>query len=369
MLPAQQGDSLWIEYGPSSSPPHRILIDAGTAPTGDVVRKRILDLPEDERSFELVIITHIDTDHIGGALTLLSRPPLGFRAQELWFNELRHLQQQPGSKLGAVDGEILGSLLDSLKWPWNERFAPGPVVVPDSETALPHVALQGGMELTLLSPGWAQIGKLRRAWLKELEQKNLNPDSPGYPERLSELMHRKGVSPSSLLGDEEQATVNELADQLFHEDDSPANASTIAVLAEYSGRSCLLTGDAVPTMLVGSIRRLLRIRQQPKLRVDAVKLPHHGSRHNVSDQFLEMLVSPKWLFSTNGMRHRHPDPATVARVIRAVQGQEATLYFNYPREANPAAARWDNPDLQQEWGYQTRWAPDQTAGCPVVLEP
>jgi beta-lactamase superfamily II metal-dependent hydrolase len=367
MLPAQQGDALWIEYGSSSSSPHRILIDAGTAPTGDVVRKRILDLPEDKRSFELLIITHVDTDHIGGALKLLSRPPEGFRVQDVWFNERRHLEEQPESQLGAVDGEILGGFLDSLKWPWNERFAPGPAVLPDSETAPPRFKLPGGMELTLLSPGRAQIDKLRRAWLKELEQKNLNPDSPDYLERLSELMHQRGVAPSSLLGDEEQATVNELADQLFHEDDSPANASTIAVLAEYDSQSCLLTGDAVPTVLVGSIKRLLRARRQPKLRVDAVKLPHHGSRHNVSDEFLEMLVSPRWLFSTNGMKYHHPDPAAVARVVRATEAQEATLYFNYPREANPVAARWDNSDLQQEWGYQTHWAPDQTTGCSVDL--
>jgi hypothetical protein len=366
MLPAQQGDALWIEYGSAHSP-RRILIDSGTAPTADVVRKRILELPEDERSFELWIVTHVDTDHIAGALKLLSRPPGGFTVREVWFNERRHLEEQPPSKLGPVDGEIMGGFLDSLQWPWNERFAPGPAVVPDSDTPLPGFKLEGGMELTLLSPGPAQVDKLRTAWLKELERKELYPDSPDYLERLSELMHKKGVPPPSVLGDEEQATVNELADQLFDEDDSPANGSTIAALAEYNGRSCLLTGDAFPSVLIGSIKRLLEARRQPKLRVDAVKLPHHGSRHNVSDEFLELLVSPRWLFSTNGMQYKHPDPAAVARVIRATRGRDAALCFNYPKEANPMAARWADSDLQQEWGYRTQWAPNETAGYSVDL--
>jgi beta-lactamase superfamily II metal-dependent hydrolase len=366
MLPAQQGDALWIEYG-SSHPPHRILIDAGTAPTAEVVRKRILDLREDERSFELWIVTHIDTDHIAGALKLLSVPPQGFTVGDTWFNERRHLVNQPESKLGAVDGEILGGFLDSLQWPWNEKFAHGQVAVPDSEAAPPCFKLPGGMELTLLSPGPTQIDKLRRAWLKELEQKNLNPAGLDYVEQLSELMHKRGVHLPSLLGDEEQATVNELADQLFHEDDSPANASTIAVLAEYDGRSCLLTGDAVPSVLVSCIKRLLRARRQPKLRVDAVKLPHHGSRNNVSDEFLETLVSPRWLFSTNGNRYHHPDPAAVARVIRSIEGQNAALCFNYPKEANPMAARWADSDLELEWGYRTQWARDQTSGWSADL--
>ena len=37
MLPAQQGDALWIEYG-SAAKPHRILVDGGTPPTVEQVR-------------------------------------------------------------------------------------------------------------------------------------------------------------------------------------------------------------------------------------------------------------------------------------------------------------------------------------------
>ena len=356
MLPAQQGDALWIEYGQEDSP-FRMLIDAGTPPTEAVVRRRILDLPEDERHLELMIVTHIDTDHIGGVLKLLTAPPPGFDVGEFWFNDRRHLQQAPGSHLGAIDGEILGEQLDVLGWTWNERFGNGPVMVDDGDD-LPVVELEGGMTLTLLSPGPVETDALKTAWLKELDDNELDTESPDYAEELAMKMHRKGVALPSTLGDEDTESVEELASHLFTEDDSPANGSSIAVLAEHDGRTCLLTGDAVPSALIRSIRRLLATRHETSLHVDAVKLPHHGSQNNLSAELLDLVVSPRWLFSTNGMQHNHPDGPAVARVLVANEDRQPVLGFSYPKGVNPNADRWDASQLKDDFGYTTEFAPD-----------
>ena len=69
MLPAGRGDCLWIEYG-SCSDVHRILIDGGPEGTYDVLRERILALPPAERRFELIVLTHVDRDHIAGLIPL-----------------------------------------------------------------------------------------------------------------------------------------------------------------------------------------------------------------------------------------------------------------------------------------------------------
>jgi beta-lactamase superfamily II metal-dependent hydrolase len=361
MLPAQQGDALWIEYGPEESP-FRILIDAGTPPTEPVVRQRILGLPEDERHLELMIVTHIDTDHIGGVLKLLTDPPAGLDVGDFWFNDRRHLQQAPVSHLGAIDGEILGEQLDTLGWTWNKGFGNGLVMVGDGDD-LPVIELAGGMTLTLLSPGPVETDALKTAWLKELDDNELDPESPDYAEKLAEKMHRKGVGVPSTLGDEDTESVEELASHLFTEDGSPANGSSIAVLAEHDRRSCLLTGDAVPSALIPSIRRLLISRQQTSLRVDAVKLPHHGSQNNVSTELLDLVVSPCWLFSTNGMMHDHPDAPAVARVVLANADRNPKLGFNYPKSVNPKADRWDASALKDDFGYTTEFAPDTGGLC------
>ena len=355
MLPAQQGDSLWVEYGPDDSP-FRILIDAGTPPTERAVRERILDLPEDRRRIELVIVTHIDTDHIGGVLKLLSAPPEGLDVGDVWFNERRHLEQPQLSHLGAIDGEILGAQLDALGWTWNAAFGTGLVVVGDGPDPPPSIDLAGEMRLTLLSPGPTETQTLKTKWLAELDENELDPSSPDYAEKLSEKMHRKGVVAPSTLGDEDLESVGELASHLFTEDDSPANGSSIAVLAEQDGRSCLLTGDAVPSAMIPSIRRLLAARHETSLRVDAVKLPHHGSQNNLNTEFLDLVLSPRWLFSTNGMQHHHPDAPAVARVLVANEGRHPVLGFSYPKGVNPKADRWDATSLKDEFQYTTEFA-------------
>lgn len=90
MLPAAHGDALWIEYGPTH-PGRRIVIDGGPAHTYENgLRKRMALQSEETRVFELMIVTHIDADHIDGALILLQdkNSPTGvrFKAKEFWFN-------------------------------------------------------------------------------------------------------------------------------------------------------------------------------------------------------------------------------------------------------------------------------------------
>ena len=64
MLRAGHGDCLWIEYGDPQHP-RRVLIDGGATGTHKrALRPKLLGLPEKDRRFELLMVTHIDADHI-----------------------------------------------------------------------------------------------------------------------------------------------------------------------------------------------------------------------------------------------------------------------------------------------------------------
>jgi phosphoribosyl 1,2-cyclic phosphodiesterase len=67
MLPAREGDCLLLSWGAGASP-YRILIDGGRAQTYSSLKRRLSNLPSTKREFELLVITHIDRDHIEGAL-------------------------------------------------------------------------------------------------------------------------------------------------------------------------------------------------------------------------------------------------------------------------------------------------------------
>lgn len=371
MLAAQQGDAVWIEYGTRTSV-HRVLMDAGTPASAAAIRDRIARLPESQRRFDLLVVTHIDTDHIGGVLKLLAERPPGLTFDDVWFNGWEHIKRAGGSRLGPIDGEIMSTFLTRLGWPWNAGFDGGPVMVA-REGPPPQKRLRGGLRLTVLSPFERQLSRLRTSWRSVVQAAGLDPHDPERWARLLEKIARKGLK-SSLLG--ARLDVNALARSVFRSDTAVANGSTIALLAEFEGKSCLISGDAFAPVLVEGIGRLLHARGQSRLSVDAFKVPHHGSRFNVSNDLLKSVVSPEYLFSTSGAIFGHPDDEAIGRVLATAARSTRTLHFNYPAatlEANyakikkRAAPDWNQPRLKQRFRYQTRYAATDTGGLTLEL--
>ena len=346
MLPAGHGDCLWIEFGDPKAP-RRVLIDGGAAGTYKrALRERLRGLRENERRFELLVVTHIDADHITGILELLEDSETRFQARDIWFNGYRHLPDERPETLGPVQGERLTDLL--VKRPWNREFKEAAVVV-QADGDLPRLQLEGGLVLTLLSPTPGKLADLKPEWEKEVRKAGLDPNQP----RPGEVESPEGFD---LLGSPD---VEALAAEAFSEDSAKANGSSIALLAEFEGRRLLLTGDAHPGIMTAAIKRLAG---GGRLAVDACKLPHHGSKANVNRQFLQALDCRKWLFSTNGAYFRHPDRQTVARVIKW-GGAQPELGFNYRTQYNDV---WDGKPLREQYGYKVSYPASDAEG--IVLE-
>ena len=217
MLPARQGDCIWIEYGDPQKP-SRLLVDGGTAGTYKAIRKRLKGLKADERHFELLIVTHIDIDHINGILKLLGDPKVKVSFDDIWFNGWRHLPESEIEEFGPVEGEMLTSLLEEPALPWNGLLGEKAVSVSDAGP-LPTYMLPGGMKLTLLSPGVGQLKKLRRVWEDVCKEAGLDPahKPPKPPEDVP-----SGLEPFG------SPDVEALADTEFECDHSLSNASSIA---------------------------------------------------------------------------------------------------------------------------------------------
>lgn len=334
LLPAHQGDCIWIEYGDKSEP-HRILIDAGTPPTYEKTLRPHLESLGPNAELDLFVVTHIDTDHIGGVLKLLDDPPPGLNVAQVWFNAWRHIAPETKDLMGPIDGEILSCQLEEKGWAWNGvsfRGLSGSAVGVPLKGKLPSVTLDGGMKLTVLSPGPAQLANLRKNWKDVCRKAGLEPGQPA--ERLKALAKRKGAA-LDLLGSP-RATVRAWADRASMLDSSVANGSTIALLAEYEGVACLLPGDSFSTTLTESLTRLLNEREGQRLKVDLVKLPHHGSRYNVTKDLFQLLDCRHFLFSTNGAVYRHPDLEAVARVVVNTQSRPV-LSLNYSQPTYSAS--------------------------------
>lgn len=364
MLNADEGDALWIEYGPDGGPAHRLLVDCGRKSAYRAVRNRLiaLDAAGEPPAIELFILTHVDDDHIYGAVPLLGDAALDpTLVGDVWFNGWRHLSgeaEPPPDALGASKGEFFAALLHDRRFPWNEAFARFAVVVPD-DGPLPSHTLPGGMKLTVLSPSLERVDAMREEWQKQLAEKQ--PGAPGYiapgdtETALLALSDTKGMQPDALgkewLDDWDPDRFHTYAGAMFTEDDRAPNGSTIAVLAEYDGKAVLLGGDAHPSVLVRSLERLAAERGSVlPIALDAFKVPHHGSENNVSDDLVAAVQCKRWLVSTNGSRHHHPHPAAIARIISGSLHPE--LYFNY-RSAESEV--WDSDQLRADPGYHATW--------------
>jgi hypothetical protein len=384
MLKAAWGDCLWIEYGDRAKP-FRILIDGGITATYKSIKKRVLELPEDKRHIDLFVITHIDEDHIAGSVKLLGRlNELGLTFGDIWFNGFGHMEKmqqeaEDDDILGGLHGEFLSALIEARQLNWNKAFDSEPIVV-RAEGELPVANLPGKMKLTILSPARQNLIDLIPEWNKNLEKTPIRNDR-SLETVLEVLDKRAALRPEDdfddLLGKRIEIEINNDQDikkavELgFTEDKAEANGSSIAFLMEYKDpedkreKKCLMTGDAFPSVIQTSLERLPSY-DGSKIEIDLLKLSHHGSRNNTSDDLLKLLDCTHYFFSSSGQKFYHPDKETVARVLIHGRGQrKPQLYFNYLSEFNET---WNNEDLAQgKYGYDAHYIDDATDAVVIEL--
>jgi len=321
LLPASYGDAILVSYG-SEDKPHRLLIDGGLSSTFPAVAKRLNSF---EGRVDLLVVTHVDTDHIRGVVKLLNDDELAARIDGIWFNGFVHLERFK-DLLGPIDGERLTARIVALGLPWNEGWPDpvqegvgGPVVVTGKP---PVMKLAGGATATVLSPTPEKLARLLSVWREVVEAAGLRPRVKGTEEAPVELVA------ADMLGG---LTLADVAGFDTDDDGAEANGSSIAFVFEFEGKRVLFGADAHADALLGSLAQLAGA--DGKVRVDACKLPHHGSRANVTRKLIAALDCPLWLVSTNGKRFRHPDDEALARVVSgAPEGTVPRLVFNYRSE-------------------------------------
>ena len=364
VLPARYGDCIWIEYGDSQSP-RRVLIDGGAPGVYKrTLKPRLQRLSDNKRKFELLVVTHVDYDHIRGIIELGLDDSLPFEARDVWFNGYRHIPDTPPELLAGKHGEQLTNLLLRNGSSWNEVGFEGKAIVVPESGPLDEVPLGGDppLTLTVMGPTVPMLADLREDWEKSCEDIDITPEELEEERERGEfrLLGAGAPEPEEPERPEppQPPDVEQLLLRPYVEDASAANGSSIAFLAEYGDVRILLAGDAHPSTLVESIARM----GQDKLHLTACKLPHHGSRGSVSAELIKRLDCETYIFSSNGDQFQHPHPEAVARVIKH-GGAKPNLLFNYRTDETLI---WDNQHLRDTYGFTTTYPDDEAAG--IVLE-
>lgn len=339
-LPALNGDCILVEFQTS----HYILIDGGYVDTYEnYLLPTLKEIESRGGKLDVVVVTHIDGDHISGIIRLLEDKPIGIG--EIWYNGYKHIQSvavttedketfvhrsickeslsEQCKPISAKQGCTLSALIARNGIPWNTPWRGNTIMAPMSFTL-------GDAIIHVLSPNNEDIGALEFFWKKRLIKDgllkkahseeywddayefSLSKDMPGFH------LHEKKVSKSyDLL---------KLCKEAYEPDGSASNGSSISFVLETKGKRLLFLGDSHSETVVVSLRALYGEEKAPYI-FDAVKLSHHGSYNNNSPELFKLIVSDKWLVSTNGAKYNHPDMPTLAHII--TKGKGMKIYFNY----------------------------------------
>lgn len=336
---ARKGDCLIIHFG-SKDDPGLVLIDGGPAqvykpflkPRLAQIRKA-RGLGNDESlPVDLLMVSHIDDDHINGVLELTrelvqakeSGQPLPLKVRSFWHNSFDDvIGNNPKELVTAVQASFgAASLSDEID---TEGLDPAAARVLASVDQ--GFRLRDDITKKLkakLNPEFK--GKLVMAQEKSLEIGNglkLTVAGPMQPELIALQKEH-----DAFLKKKEKKDKKVLAS---FTDTSAANLSSLVMLAEVGKKRILLTGDARGDKILEGLEhvKLLKKGEKNKMHVDIFKMPHHGSDRNIDPILFRRITADHYIFSGNG-EHGNPERATLQMLLDERGDEDFTIHLTYP---------------------------------------
>jgi hypothetical protein len=335
MLPAKDGDGLLLRYGDGART-RRVLVDAGRASSYPLIKPALA--ASGEGPLDLLVVTHVDQDHVLGVLAMF-RDPERVEFNDVWFNGYDQLLDSQLESFGPRDGELLTTALMAQGVPWNRAFGGRAVEVGRALDPFDQDAV-----LRILSPDRGQLERLAPVWESECAAHGLIPG-------IDPVVPPAGFESFGVVD------IESLADTPFVPDSSRTNATSIGFLFEYDDVRIMFTGDGDDTRLATSLAEHPEARAGHRVRLDALKVPHHGSGANLSRQLLDLIDCRRYLISTNGARHGHPDDVAMARILK-YGGEDKEIAFNY----RSRASLWDVPEWKDRYSYSVVMPPPESDG-------
>ena len=366
-LSAKHGDALLLHYGTAKAR-RLILIDGGPAGVYRLsVRPRLQQLGGGTPVLlRMVMVSHLDADHITGVLDLFAdlrkardngdAPP--YDIATLWVNTFKDglavtrvvqpAELAAGVSLASLgdgivpaglrlDKEVLADLAsvgqgvrlrDDAKALGTNTNDPFDDLVIAPAAGAKKVAIDDKLSFTVIAPNAQRIEALKADWAKKTAA-------------------RKKVSPAELAA---------------YVDRSLYNLSSIVVLAKFGNKRMLLTGDARGDDIVAGLRGA-KLLTGKSMRVDLLKVPHHGSERNVEPAFFEQVTADHYVISADG-KYGNPDVDTLRMLTRARGKDRYTIWFT---NKVPRVERFLSEDSKKGRNYEVVYRDPKALSIDVEL--
>jgi hypothetical protein len=326
-LRAKHGDALLLHHG-TKAKPRLIVIDGG--PPGvypDAVKPRLEQLRKEQKladttplAIDLLMVSHIDEDHIAGVLELLQKlrdeaGPKPWSIQRLWHNAFDDILGNKDASIASAGGTLSPASLDDILAPEGSLVLASVGQGRNLRKAVEFFNLEGNtpfgglvmqghapikigdLTLTVVAPDKARLEKLQEDWDKKIKP----------------------------ILEKEKAHKAEIAEFV---DNSVYNLSSIVVLVESGGKRILLTGDGRGDHTLAGLKAA-KLLDHGKLHVDILKCPHHGSVRNVAKEYFETITADHYVISADG-KFDNPDVATLKLISAARKDDKFTIHLTNP---------------------------------------
>ncbi|NGU67402.1 MBL fold metallo-hydrolase [Clostridium perfringens] len=351
-FPASYGDSFLVNIK-NEKESHNILIDLGFKETYNLyIRKELQKI----NCLDLIALTHIDDDHISGAIEFFKDNEIleKLSIKNIWFNDLYKIvddkygvddfnfninKEIEKRSCGIFDDEVSFSKANTLTEliyktnnfsVWNKQET----LIQCKEKSYKELyPINSEIKFVILSPNTIRIDELFSEWLKKIKIKK--SDFKLKSTDLSKFYnmfkyHDKLASSFDNNCSNKIIDIEEMANKEFMKN-SKANNSSIAFFIEIKDKKMLFLGDANAEDISSSLEQYKIDKKLEVLKFDLIKVSHHGSRNNINNKLFDIFYSDRYLLSTNGNRHNHPDIECLSKII-VKQKQYKSLIFNYDRK-------------------------------------
>lgn len=336
---ARKGDCLILHYG-SKTEPGLMLIDGGPSdvyqpflkPRLAEIRKARKLAANETLPVDLLMVSHIDDDHIKGVLELTkelieTQGPRPLKINGLWHNTF---------------DDIIGNNPDKLKAAVTAQF--GPASLASEPEEVEGLDPDAAKVLASVSQGFRLRDDSRALKLR------INPQFKGKlviaKKNGKQIDLGKGLK-FTVVGpmNDEVLALQQAHDEFLEKqqkkkseaslaaftDKSVPNLSSLVVLAEVGKKRILLTGDARGDKILEGLELvgLLKKDGKSRIHVDVLKCPHHGSDRNVDPIFFRRITADHYVFSGNG-QHGNPDRETFEMLLAERGDEKYTVHLTYP---------------------------------------
>jgi hypothetical protein len=352
VFPSDKGDCLLL----SGSGKGKILCDGGMSESfNEFVAAQLTE----EKALDLVYVSHVDDDHIAGILKLLDnawawrlynyhkdqgddgvrepKVPEPPAIKRIWHNAFH---TQIGDNAGEV-AELLAAMVpilsqiedvdlqhsavenfaivnsnaqaikvsqrvgaDQLGIPLNENEKL--MLVRDDQPAFEF----GDLKVEVIAPFAEDVAKFRDDWNTWLR---VNKDTV-------KKLKNKARDDTGAVGNELDplvmpvaTTVKELGDRAAV---TPPNLASIMLFVEDGERTALMTGDGHADDVIKGLESIGRLEPGGSLHVDVLKVQHHGSEHNMTEDFAHRITADHYVFCGNGFSG-NPEPVVIDALFNA----------------------------------------------------